>query len=117
VRDLINSTSAIVECTHRDHTDSIFLSCIAIRDEGLGFFTRHNESYLVSVSKDTLMKVWDLSSQYCVQTIVGHRCEIWSLLVLNSSIDTNNKSSSGLEPESNEDAPYDTDIKIITGTT
>lgn len=25
------------------------------------------------------MKVWDLSTQHCVQTIVAHRSEIWSL--------------------------------------
>lgn len=35
--------------------------------------------YLVSASKDTLLKVWDLSTHHCVQTIVGHRCEIWCL--------------------------------------
>ena len=26
--------------------------------------------------------MWDLETQCCVQTIVGHRCEIWSLAVL-----------------------------------
>ena len=35
--------------------------------------------YLVSTSKDTLLKVWNLSSHHCVQTIVGHRGEIWCL--------------------------------------
>ena len=59
--------------------------------------------YLISSSKDTLLKVsplpsplpslllphalpwrcdrqvWDMSTQHCIQTIVGHRCEIWSL--------------------------------------
>jgi U3 small nucleolar RNA-associated protein 12 len=34
--------------------------------------------YLVSSSKDTLVKVWDLTTQYCIQTIVGHRSEVWS---------------------------------------
>ena len=26
-------------------------------------------------------QVWDVTTQYCIQTIVGHRCEIWSLVV------------------------------------
>ena len=25
------------------------------------------------------MKLWDLSTQHCIQTIVAHRSEIWSL--------------------------------------
>lgn len=32
---------------------------------------------LISASKDTLVKVWDLEAQYCVQTILGHRNEVW----------------------------------------
>ena len=41
--------------------------------------TSFSPSYLVSSSKDTLLKVWDLNTNYCLQTIVGHRCEIWCL--------------------------------------
>ena len=33
---------------------------------------------LVSCSKDTFVKVWDLDTQHCVQTLVGHRTEVWS---------------------------------------
>lgn len=36
---------------------------------------------LVSVSKDALGKVWDLSTQHCVQTLTGHRSEVWSVSV------------------------------------
>ncbi|KAI0307347.1 WD-repeat-containing protein [Multifurca ochricompacta] len=41
---------------------------------------------LVSSSKDTFVKIWDLSTQHCVQTIVAHRSEVWSLS-LNSEQD------------------------------
>lgn len=34
---------------------------------------------LLTASKDTFLKLWDLSTQHCVQTIVAHRSEIWSL--------------------------------------
>lgn len=33
---------------------------------------------VVSSSKDFLLKVWDLDTQHCIQTVVGHRAEIWS---------------------------------------
>ena len=34
--------------------------------------------YLVSSSKDTFIKFWDLNDQFCLDTIVGHRSEVWS---------------------------------------
>lgn len=34
---------------------------------------------LLTTSKDTFMKLWDLLTQHCVQTVVAHRSEIWSL--------------------------------------
>eukprot|EP00166_Cyanidium_caldarium_P002809 ctg_277.g108 len=40
--------------------------------------TRH----LVSASKDGTAKVWDLTLGYCVQTLVGHRGEVWALAYL-----------------------------------
>ncbi|KAH8118406.1 WD-repeat-containing protein [Phellopilus nigrolimitatus] len=35
--------------------------------------------FLLTISKDTLIKLWDLSTQHCVQTIVAHPSEIWTL--------------------------------------
>ncbi|KAI9320448.1 WD40-repeat-containing domain protein [Dichotomocladium elegans] len=37
-----------------------------------------NPGYLLSASKDTLLKLWDLSSQFCRETVVGHRTEVWA---------------------------------------
>ena len=34
---------------------------------------------LVSSSRDGLVKVWDLETQHCVQTLSGHRCEVCAL--------------------------------------
>lgn len=34
--------------------------------------------YLLSSSKDGLLKVWECETQHCIQTCVGHRSEIWS---------------------------------------
>ncbi|KAJ1827290.1 beta transducin, partial [Coemansia sp. RSA 2599] len=40
-----------------------------------------SEGYIVSSSKDTLVKLWDLRARHCVQTLVTHRSEVWSLAV------------------------------------
>ncbi|GJE84422.1 WD-repeat-containing protein [Phanerochaete sordida] len=37
--------------------------------------------FLLTSSKDTFMKLWDLSTQHCVQTVVAHRAEVWTLAV------------------------------------
>lgn len=34
---------------------------------------------LITSSKDSLVKLWDLQTQHCVETLVGHRSEVWSL--------------------------------------
>ena len=35
--------------------------------------------YLISSSKDMLLKVWDVADPFCIQTIVGHSCEILAI--------------------------------------
>ncbi|CAM0136951.1 beta transducin [Umbelopsis sp. WA50703] len=37
--------------------------------------------YVLSSSKDTLLKLWDLSTQHCRETVVGHRTEVWSFAI------------------------------------
>ena len=34
---------------------------------------------LVSSSKDNFLRVWDLDTQHCMQIVLGHHSEIWSL--------------------------------------
>ncbi|KAK6339804.1 hypothetical protein TWF718_009196 [Orbilia javanica] len=38
-----------------------------------------DNGYLLTTSKDTLIKLWDLSSQHCVETHVAHAGECWAL--------------------------------------
>ena len=40
------------------------------------------EVYVLSVSKDTLLKVWSLEVYECLDTAVGHRAEIWDLCIM-----------------------------------
>ncbi|KAI5963651.1 DIP2 [Candida pseudojiufengensis] len=37
------------------------------------------EDYLLSCSKDGLIKLWELKSQYCVETHLAHSSECWSM--------------------------------------
>lgn len=66
---------------HRDGvTDVVFLEgdgregSVAIEGEGARR-RRRLPNGLASCSKDALVKIWDLDTQSCVQTIVGHRGE------------------------------------------
>lgn len=35
--------------------------------------------YILSSSKDGLVRVYDAGTQHCIQTIVGHRAEVWAM--------------------------------------
>ncbi|KAI0776016.1 WD-repeat-containing protein [Trametes elegans] len=35
--------------------------------------------YLLTSSKDTFLKIWDLQTQHCIQTVVAHRSEVWTM--------------------------------------
>lgn len=53
------------------HTDAI-TSIILFRNHG-------GSPHVVSGSKDGLVKVFDVDAQHCIQTIVGHRTEVWAM--------------------------------------
>lgn len=54
---------------------------------GVAFFSENNsqetidtiDDYLMSVSKDGLVKLWELKSQQCVETHMAHSNECWAL--------------------------------------
>ena len=41
------------------------------------------DDYLVSVSKDGLIKLWELKSQQCIETHLAHSNECWSMAIKN----------------------------------
>lgn len=51
--------------------------------------------YLASASKDGLLKLWDLTLQHCVETVLPGRGEIWSLSVLQDARLSSSGSSVG----------------------
>lgn len=73
---------------HRDGvTDVVFLEGWGEAGRGSGAGAGAGVSGLrnglASCSKDTLVKLWDLDTQSCVQTVVGHRGEVrvWGRVV------------------------------------
>ncbi len=56
-------------------------------------------------SKDGLVKVWDLDTRHCFQTIPMHRAEVWCLEVCRETliIGSNRLSKFKLQPPSQED--------------
>lgn len=55
-------------------------------DEHVGsaaVLTSSTSNYILSSSKDSLLKLWDLTTQHCIETLVAHRGEIWSIDVSN----------------------------------
>ena len=57
----------------RSATSRLHTSCALLQV----FVTRGDR--LISCSKDGLVKVWDLATQHCSQTISGYKAEVWSL--------------------------------------
>lgn len=68
----------------RGHTDQItslsFLSGVDIEDDTAELQTPGEDKFLLSTGKDSLIKIWDLSSQHCIEThIAQSNGECWSL--------------------------------------
>lgn len=75
--DLLAETGV---CRFRGHRDEV-TSVAFVSLHGGSSAGGRGRLLLVSGSKDTLVKVWDLSVRSCLQTIVGARTEVWSLAV------------------------------------
>ena len=48
----------------------------------LAFLSDPREHVLVSSSKDTLVKFWDLRVQHCFKTLTGHVGEVWDFALI-----------------------------------
>ncbi|KAJ3390991.1 hypothetical protein HDU84_006663 [Entophlyctis sp. JEL0112] len=54
---------------------------------GIKFITSDSPScnHLVSASKDSMLKFWDLGTRHCVETVIAHRGEVWALETFDST--------------------------------
>ncbi|KAF5835893.1 quinon protein alcohol dehydrogenase-like superfamily [Dunaliella salina] len=68
--DVVGETGLFRLRGHKDQvTDLAFVSSGGSSSYG----------WLVSSSKDSLVKAWDLDTQHCCQTLTGHKGEVWAL--------------------------------------
>lgn len=73
-----------VSCTHFvGATSNLLLRTIDLIAPTLPAFPSQvflsTANALVTCSKDSAVRVWDLETQHCSQTVVGHKGEVWSL--------------------------------------
>ncbi|RPB14395.1 WD40 repeat-like protein [Morchella conica CCBAS932] len=79
VWDLISEVGLYRLRGHKDQiTKIVFLRGPEIKDDAMG---ANDAGWLVSTGKDTLIKLWDLSTQHCMETHVAHNGECWTMAV------------------------------------
>ncbi|KAJ2438499.1 beta transducin, partial [Coemansia sp. RSA 2424] len=67
-------------CRLRGHKDEITgMAFVAGPAGAASALHASSAGYIVSSSKDTLVKLWDLRGRHCVQTLATHRSEVWGL--------------------------------------
>lgn len=62
---------------HRDQITAIKFLDISVNVASTS--STSGSTFVITASKDSFLKVWDLSTQHCVQTTVAHHSEVWSL--------------------------------------
>lgn len=75
VWDLIGETGLMKLRSHKDQITGILL----VSDSNLSKDADEMEDWLISTSKDGLIKLWDLKAQLCVETHLAHPGECWAL--------------------------------------
>ncbi|KII95241.1 hypothetical protein PLICRDRAFT_34085 [Plicaturopsis crispa FD-325 SS-3] len=63
----------------RGHRDQITAIRFISPPDAPSTSTGHVSQLLITTSKDTFMKLWDISTQHCIQTVVAHRSEVWTM--------------------------------------
>lgn len=71
------SVNAVSESTAEEATETE--AAASTSTAPISSLSSHAQNHLISCSKDTLLKLWDLPTQHCVSTIVAHRTQIWTL--------------------------------------
>jgi U3 small nucleolar RNA-associated protein 12 len=79
VEELYQLTSPSRLRGHRDQITCIkFLSGDSLDLPSTSTVPVVSPGFLLTSAKDTFLKLWDLSTRHCVQTVVAHRAEVWS---------------------------------------
>lgn len=78
--DLVSEVGLYKLRGHKDQITSLNFLSSAHFEEELGQDQTNTDRFLLSTSKDALLKIWDLSTQHCIETHVAQsNGECWSL--------------------------------------
>lgn len=82
--DLVSETGLYRLRAHRDQITALnFVERKSLQEKesegGDGDGGEEDEQWLVSVSKDGMIRLWDLETQYCVETHIAHQGECWAM--------------------------------------
>ncbi|GJJ07205.1 hypothetical protein Clacol_001405 [Clathrus columnatus] len=77
--DVLGETGLFRLRGHRDQITAIRFIETTLYDTPSTSSLVNSAGYLLTSSKDTFLKLWDLSTQHCVQTVVAHRGEVWAV--------------------------------------
>ncbi|CAG8521333.1 13198_t:CDS:10, partial [Acaulospora colombiana] len=75
--DLVGEIGLFRMRGHKDQVTSIRFLPRYLSSDSLKTDEVSSPGYLISSSKDTLLKLWDLGTQHCMETVVAHRNEVW----------------------------------------
>ncbi|KAJ2402394.1 beta transducin [Coemansia sp. RSA 2559] len=75
--DIIGETGLYRLRGHKDEITGI--AFVGSSKHAASALNASSEGYIVTSSKDTLVKLWDLRARHCIQTLVSHRSEVWSM--------------------------------------
>jgi U3 small nucleolar RNA-associated protein 12 len=62
---------------HRDQITAIRFLSLQLPD--VASSSSSGSGVILTCAKDTFLKLWNLGTQHCVQTVVAHRDEVWTL--------------------------------------
>lgn len=124
--DLVAETGLFRLRGHRDAVTAIAFvqtpSHIQDRDGASSSAAVHTQpdaaGYLLSTSKDGLLKLWDLSLQHCIETVVHGSGEIWSLGVSQDvplAMQTKNGAGAEDDDATDTDGAADGSALVLTG--
>lgn len=82
VWDLISEVGLYRLRGHKDQITGLEFLRPAEDDEDAMRDAADGDGWLVSVGKDALIKLWDLSTQHCVETHMAHHGECWSMSLM-----------------------------------
>jgi U3 small nucleolar RNA-associated protein 12 len=112
VYDIVEGASLYKLLGHKDVVSQLKFHVFSEPDHSIGSKTQSTSEMLISTSRDTSIKIWDLESQYCAQSIMEANQKIYSFITFANLLITGSNSSSlrvyklGLKSQTDENSNF-----------